>query len=159
MNIPSCPLPVWRALYDQAIAFRDIACWEWMSDSVVFGVKNIDNDEIGYCCVLGELGEVFGLVVYLGSEGLEIHRKIQSGRMRPTSPESRYSQKCLTTWFSNRGELDKSELATAKQLGYNFKGRNVWPQFRSMRPGYCPWHVTESEAIFLSDCLEQARLV
>lgn len=159
MNIPSCPLPVWRALYDKATAFREIACWKWMSDSAVFGVQNIDNDEIGYRCVLGELGEVFGLVVYLGSEGLEIHRKIQSGKMRPTSPESRYGQKCLTTWFSNRGELEKTELATAKKLGYNFKGRNVWPQFRSMRPGYCPWHLTESEAIFLSDCLEQARLV
>jgi hypothetical protein len=159
MIIPDCPLPVWRELYDKAIAFRETACWEWMSDSSVFGVQNIDNDEIGYCCVLGEMGEVFGLVVYLGSEGLEIYRKIQSGKMSSSSTESRYGQNCLTTWFSNRGELDKTELATAKQLGHNFKGRNVWPQFRSMRPGYCPWHVTESEAIFLTDCLEQARLV
>jgi len=159
MIIPACPLPVWRELYDKAIAFRDIACWEWMSDSAVFGVQNIDNDEIGYCCVLGELGEVFGLVVYLGTEGLEIHRKIQSGKLRPTAPESRYGQKCLTAWFSNRGELDKTDLATAKKLGFTFKGRNVWPQFRSMRPGYYPWHLSEREALFLTHCLDQARLV
>ena len=159
MMIPTCPLRVWRELYDKAIAFREIACWEWMSDSQVFGIQAVDSEEIGYCCVLGELGEVFGLVVYLGSEGLEIQRKIQTGKLRSTSPESRYSQKCLTVWFSNRGELDKTDLATAKKLGYNFKGRNVWPQFRSMRPGYYPWHLTESEAIFLTDCLDQARFV
>jgi len=159
MNIPSLPLPVWRALYDKANAFREIACWKWMSDADVFGVQNPNNDEIGYCCVLGEMGEVFGLVVYLGGEGLEIHNKIQSGRLHPDSAELRYGQKCLTLRFSNRGDLDKTELATAKKLGYNFKGRNVWPQFRSMRPGYCPWHLTENEANFLTECLEQARLV
>ena len=159
MNIPSCPLPVWRELYDKAIAFREIACWKWMSESAVFGVQNSANGEIGYCCVLGELGEVFGLVVYLGTEGLDIHRKIQSGKMQPSSAESVYGQKCLTAWFSNRGELDKTDLATAKKLGYNFKGRNLWPQFRSLRPGYYPWPLAESEVRYLTQCLDQARLV
>ncbi len=150
---------MWRALYDKAIAFRDIACWEWMSDTDVFGVQNAEDGEIGYCCVLGEMGTVFGLAVYLGSEGLETYRRIRSGEIRADDAEVRYGQKCLAVWFSNRGELDKSELAIAKRLGYNFIGRNVWPQFRSMQPGYCSWHVNESEAKFLTHCLDQARLV
>lgn len=150
---------MWRELYDKAIAFRDLACWQWMSDTDVFGVQNSANGEIGYCCVLGEMGELFGLVVYLGTEGLAIHRQIQSGTVQPSSTEERYSQNCLTLWFSSRAELDKHDLATAKRLGYNFTGRHRWPQFRSMRPGYCPWHLTENEARYFTDCLDQAKVV
>lgn len=41
-----------------------------MRDSDIFGVQNPLDKEIGYCCILGATGEVFGLVVYLGSQGL-----------------------------------------------------------------------------------------
>ena len=159
MNIPSCPLPIWKNLYDAALAFRDIAPWEWMSDSDVFGVQNPEDGEIGYCCVLGELGEVLGLVVYLGTEGLEQHRDIQSGKLHADSPEFIYRQHCLTAWFSDRSELDKTDLKVIKQLGLKFHGNKAWLQFRSFKPGYYPWHLTESEARFLSLCLEQTREV
>ena len=108
MKIPSCPLPVWKNLYDAATMFRELACWEWMSDSDLFGVQNPQNGEIGYCCVLGELGEVFGLAVYLGTEGLEQYRKIQSGKIHRGSPEMAYSQNCLTLWFGDRSDLEIS---------------------------------------------------
>ena len=128
-----------------------------MSDADVFGVQNPEDGEIGYCCVLGELGEVLGLVVYLGTDGLEQHRKIQSGKLHAGSPEFIYSQHCLTAWFGDRRELDKDDLKVLKQLGLKFRGSNAWPQFRSFQPGYYPWHLTESEAKYLTLCLEQAR--
>ena len=159
MKIPSCPLPVWKNLYDAALAFRDIEPWEWMSDTDVFGVQNPENGEIGYCCVLGELGEVLGLVVYLGTKGLEQHRNIQSGKLHAGSPEFIYSQHCLTAWFGDRNELDQTDLKVVKQLGLKFHGSNAWPQFRTFQPGYYPWHLTESEARYLTMCLEQARLI
>ena len=157
MKIPSCSLPVWKNLYDAALAFRDIAPWEWMSDSDVFGVQNPEDGEIGYCCVLGELGEVLGLVVYLGTKGLEQHRNIQSGKLHAGSPEFIYRQHCLTAWFGDRNELDKTDLKVVKQLGLKFHGSNAWPQFRTFQPGYYPWHLTESEARYLTLCLEQTR--
>jgi hypothetical protein len=128
-----------------------------MSDTDVFGVQNPKNQQIGYCCVLGELGEVFGLVVYLGTEGLEQHGKILSGKLRAGSPEMVYGQSCLTAWFSNRNELDKIDIEIAKQAGFKPRGRSSWPQFRSFRPGYHPWFLTEDEARYLTLCLEQTR--
>jgi hypothetical protein len=148
---------VWKKLYDAAIALREIESWRWMSDAQVFGVQNPDNQEIGYCCVLGELGEVLGLVVYLGSVGLEQYRKVQSGKLRADSLEIVYGQSCLTAWFSNRGDLDKYDIKIASQLGLQFRGRAAWPQFRSFRPGYHPWFLTEDEAKYLTLCLEQTR--
>jgi hypothetical protein len=159
MNIPFCPPEVWRNLYDAAKKFSNIACWEWMSDVDVFGVQNPESSEIGYGCVLGQLGEVFGLVVYLGSEGLEQHRKIQTGKMHAGSPDFAYSQNCLTLWFGERSDLDKTDLAVVKKLNLKFRGAISWPQFRSLRPGYLPWYLTESEAKFLTVSLEQAREV
>jgi len=157
MNISSCPLRVWKNLYDAATMFRELACWEWMSDSDLFGVQNPQNGEIGYCCVLGELGEVFGLAVYLGTEGLEQYRKIQSGKIHRGSPEMAYSQNCLTLWFGDRSDLDKTDLQVIKELGLKFRGKNSWPQFRSLQIGYTPWYLAEDEASFLALCLEQAR--
>ena len=159
MKIPSCSLSVWKNLYDAATAFEDIACWEWMSDSDVFGVQNPDNGEIGYCCVLGQLGEVLGLVVYVGTEGLEQHRKIQSGKIHAGSPEMLYAQNCLTAWFGERRELDRPDLQVIKELGLKFRGKNSWPQFRRIQPGYLPWYLTESEAKYLTLSLKQAREV
>lgn len=159
MSIPSCSLPVWKNLYQAAIAFRDIACWEWMLDSEIFGVQNPESGETGYCCVLGQLGEVFGLAVYLGSEGLEQHRKIQSGKIHAGSPEFLYSQNCLTAWFEDRNDLDQADLKVIRELGLKFRGSNAWPRFRSLQPGYFPWCLTESEAKYLALCLDQAREV
>ena len=159
LNIPYCSLSTWKTLYDAAVSFGDIACWEWMSDSDLFGVQDPEDSEIGYCCVLGQLGEVYGLVVYLGSSGLEQHRKIQSGRIHAGSPDLAYSQNCLTAWFGARSDLDKNDLKVVKELGLKFRGSDAWPQFRSMRHGYLPWYLTESEATFLTLCLEQARQI
>jgi len=159
VKIPGCSLPVWKTLYDAADAFRDIACWEWMSDSDLFGVKNPESGEIGYCCVLGELGEVYGLVVYLGGAGLEQHRKIQSGKLHAASPDVAYSQSCLTAWFGGRRDLDSTDLKVVRELRLKFRGSDAWPQFRSLIPGYLPWYLTENEAKFLTLCLEQARHV
>ena len=159
MNIPSCSPPVWKNLYDAAIAFKEIACWEWMSDSDIFGVQNPETGEVGYCCVLGRLGEVFGLAVYLGSEGLEQYRKVQSGKVDARSPDFAYSQNCLTAWFGDRNDLDQADLKVVKELGLKFRGSNAWPQFRSLQPGYLPWHLTEGEARYLAVSVEQAQEV
>jgi len=159
VQIPRCSLSTWKNLYDAAGSFRDVACWEWMSDSDLFGVQNPENREIGYCCVLGRFGEVYGLVVYLGSPGLEQHHKIQSGKMHAGSPDFAYNQNCLTAWFGARGDLDNTDLKVIKEVGLKFRGSNAWPQFRSMQPGYFPWYLSESEAKYLILCLEQSRQV
>jgi hypothetical protein len=159
VNIPHCSLPIWKNLYDAANAFRAVACWQWMSDSDLFGVQNPESGEIGYCCVLGELGEVYGLVVYLGSAGLEQYRKIQSGKVHAGSPDFAYSQSCLTAWFGGRSDLDNTDLKVVRELRLKFRGSDTWPQFRSLLPGYLPWYLTEDEAKFLTLCLEQVLQV
>jgi hypothetical protein len=151
----------WKALYQAAIDFKEIEAWTWMYDSDVFGVQDPVSGEIGYCCIMGALGEMFALALYLGSEGLESYMRIASEP--PPDPSEAFGelmlQKCLMVSFANREELTKEDHQVIKRLGLKFRGRNAWPLFRSYRPAYHPWHLTADEARFLTLALQQAREV
>lgn len=71
----------WRELYMSALEFKELAPWDWMSDTDLFGVQNPEDGDTGYCCVLGGCGEFLGLAVYLGTEGLIAYLGIQSGKI------------------------------------------------------------------------------
>ena len=149
----------WKALYQAAIEFQEIEAWTWMYDSDVFGVQDPATGEIGYCCIMGNLGEMFALALYLGSEGLESYMRIASEP--PPDPSEAFEelmlQKCLMASFANREDLSKEDRQVIKRLGLKFRGRNAWPLFRSYRPAYHPWYLTADEARFLTLALQQAR--
>jgi len=145
----------WQDLYNTATEFKKIACWNWMYDSDVFGVQNPESGKIGYCCVLGNLGETFALAVYLGTDGLAGYLKMQSGEVLSGDVQVLHMQKCLMASFEDRKFLTKPDLQIIKELGLKFRGRNSWPLFRSYRPGYFPWYLTKDEANFLTLALQQ----
>jgi hypothetical protein len=151
----------WKALYQVALEFKEIEAWTWMYDSDVFGVQDPVSGEIGYCCIMGALGEMFALALYLGSEGLESYMRIASEP--PVDPSEAFeelvSQKCLMASFGSREELTKEDRQVIKRLGLKFRGRTAWPLFRSYRPAYHPWYLTADEARFLTLALQQAREV
>jgi len=151
----------WRELYRSAIEFKELAPWDWMSDTDLFGVQNPEDSDTGYCCVLGGCGEFFGLAVYLGTEGLIGYLDIQSGKISAEKDpfEVLLSKKCLVTSFENKSNLTKEELSVIKELGLIFKGRNAFPQFRNYEPGYYPWFLTKEQAVYLTLCLDQAKSV
>ncbi|MCL4385260.1 MAG: hypothetical protein M1326_02965 [Cyanobacteria bacterium] len=146
----------WRKLYDIAIKFKNLKCWEWIDDSQIFGVQNPENNEIGYCCVLGYYREVFGLAVYPGTEGLEAYLKIASQEVPFNDIEILRYQNCLMVTFENRSFLEDEDLKIINALELKFRGSNAWPLFRNYKPGYYPWYIDESEVKFLHIVLEQS---
>lgn len=155
-DLESSPsLEEWRDLHEAALRLKASECWEWMSDSDLFGLRDPASEEVGYCCVMGALGEHFALGVYLGGEGLAGYRRIQSGQIPEDPIEALALQKCLMASFEDRRELESADREIIKQLGLKFRGPNAWPLFRSYRPGYEPWFLTHTEAQFLHHALEQ----
>lgn len=148
----------WRKLYEIAVKFRDLAPWRWMTDSDIFGVKDPETGKVGYCCVLGMAGEVFGMVLYRGTEGLIGYLNMLYGEIR-SAEDFVMTQDCIKATFEDRGDLDRRDLELIRSLGLKFRGRKKWPQFRSFLPGYAPWYLTGQEVRFLSVALEQATFV
>lgn len=146
----------WAALYRAAADFKQIAAWEWMYDSDLFGVRDPASGEIGYCCVMGNLGEHFALGVYLGTEGLNGYLMIAAGELAGNAFSILHHQKCLMASYEDRDLIEKQDLAVIKALGLKYRGRNAWPQFRSYEPDLVPWFLTAEQARFLTVALQQS---
>lgn len=155
MNKSESAKEVWSRLYIEAESFKKMACWEWIDDTQIFGVKNPANGEIGYCLVFGSCKEIFALVLYLGTEGLKQIIDMKIGGM--TTEEIMHNQTCLMASFENREDLTNQDRKKIKELGLKFRGRNQWPMFRNFKTGFYPWYIDLEEAQFLAIALEQAR--
>ncbi len=68
----------WGELYTAMAAFAKLGPWGWMEDAQVFGVREPDGAEIGWCCVMGGLGELEGLVVYRGARGWSVLQRLMA---------------------------------------------------------------------------------
>jgi hypothetical protein len=149
----------WKELYEAARMFKELAPWKWMEDQDVFGVENQETGETGYCCIMGALGEVLGLLVYLGSDGLALYEGLQSGKITIEDDDLFAKQKCLALTFDAREMLDNRDLGIIKSLGLKFRGKQSWPSFRSHLPGFMPWYLTGAEVRFLGLAIRQAMSV
>lgn len=147
----------WKALYDAATEFRKIEPWRWMKETDIFGVKDPRTGEIGYCCIMGELGEVLAMAVYRGTEGLLGYQKILKGQIKPGDPDSLYVQDCLIVTFEGSRSLEKEDRQIIKDLGLTFRGRNAWPVFRDYKPGYFPWFLDRDAVLSMTAALQQAK--
>lgn len=149
---------VLEGLFDTAMKFRKLEPWVFMGDSEVFGAQNPDTGEIAYCCVMGTMGQVLGLVAYRGTTGFEFWRKMQDGEISPESPGLMFMQDCLLVTFEPKGRLDPQDKKLIARLGLKFTGKRAYPQFRSHRPGLMPWYLNESDAKFMALILGVASM-
>ena len=118
----------WRTLINAANAFRKLEPWKLYEYEQVFGVQHPEGEDILYCTILGMLGEVLGLGIYPGQQGLQSYYQmayglIQNGLFPP-------SFQAMLVSFESKKDMDKKELRLFKKLGYSFRGPKKWPQFQ-----------------------------
>ena len=154
--VPAVSKNTWARLYNATLAFKELRPWEFMSDSEIFGVQDPVSKQIGYCCVLGALAQVFGLAVYRGSKGLELYLRLASGDLDPVIDDLFAIQDVLMAEFVNKGELRKEDIKIIQDLDIKVKGKKGYPIFISHLPGYYPWFLTHQEAEFLTFAMKCA---
>ena len=144
----------WRKLYEAAIRLKEIAPWQWMNETDIFGVQNPETGELGFVSVMGMMGEHYAIAIYLGSYGLYGFWNLQDMSFAD-SPELLLEIPQLQVSFENRNELHNRDLETIKMLGHKFRGQHAWPMFRSYRPGFMPWFIEAKEPSIMKYALEQ----
>jgi len=127
----------WKLLYEHQLIFVSAPGWP----------------EPHACSIMGTLGEVLAVAVYPGAAGYHFFRKLHAGDIdRDFFVGSQYSIKA--EWVPRR-ELTKPDRELLASVTPPLpKGRPV-PQFRTMRPGYHPWYLTEPEGAILATCLAE----
>lgn len=155
-------------LYDIAFRFRKTKLWKKLYDSQLFAVRHEDG-EIGYCCVMGMLGEHLALAVYSGDAGMDSYRmmgKDHSMMHEAEMHEIAFAQNCAMCSFENKDELRPRELdevrryCEARQIV--LRGRKAYPQFQRFKPHYYPWYLDDATDRTrvregLEACLEVSR--
>jgi hypothetical protein len=146
----------WRRLYEAWDRLKELAPWEWMDETNMFGVQDPETGQLGFVSVMGALGEHYAIALYRGEEGLAgFLAMVQAGP--DLSPEVVLNVPQLQASFEDRDMLHQRDRALLKQLGLKYRGRQAWPMFRSYRPGFVPWFLEADEVRFLTHVLEQAQ--
>ncbi|MCL6636230.1 MAG: hypothetical protein K6T29_10795 [Peptococcaceae bacterium] len=131
-----------------------------MYDDALFAVEDPDTGQIGYCSVMGALGEFHGLVIFPGEAGWRSLQLLRDDDDSYHAEEQRMFGQCaLIASFESSRDVTKQDRAILKPLGLRFRGEHAWPVFRSHRPGYLPWYLTQDKAKFLTVALSQATVV
>lgn len=123
-----------------------------MADTNLFGIQNPFNKEIGYTCVLGNAGNVFGLVVYLGSKGFDQYRQIESEEM---DEELGCFLDSLTLIFSNNKSIPPESKDLLRQLGFDIKEKEEWALFRKLEVGFPPRSFNQEEIRYFTLVLQE----
>jgi hypothetical protein len=147
-------LDEWSRLYQAAIRVKEMAPWDWMTESDLFGVENPETGELGFVSVMGTLGEHYAIAVYPGPEGLYGFWALYDAGTS-AAPEEVLEIAQLQASFEDRDVLTDRDRGLIKELGLKFRGRQAWPMFRGYRPGYFPWYLEAPEVRFLTHVLEQ----
>ena len=157
MEFKEANISTLKELYDKVVKFKELQCWQWLTNMDIFGVKDPESGEIGYCSVLGNGGIEFGISVFLGIKGLKILLQMTSLGLEEEDLRNLYFElRGLRLSFFDRKDLTKKDLKIIKELGLKFRGRNQWPQLRSFYPYHEPWYLTDDEAKFFTLIIEQA---
>lgn len=147
-------LESWRRLYDLAEQIQRVAPWTAMTETEVFGVRDVDTDQAGFVSIMGMRGEHFSVAVYKGGPALAGFCRVHEFD-HDNAPEELLDIPHMQVSFEDSMFLDQPDRRVLQSLGRSYRGPNAWPLFRSYRPGYLPWVLDADEARFLAVVLEQ----
>ncbi|MDE7245689.1 MAG: hypothetical protein K2O18_17190, partial [Oscillospiraceae bacterium] len=140
-------------LFEAAFLYKKTKLWKSLLDTEIFAVR-LPDGEIGYCSVMGFLGEHCALGLYTGDRGCQSFWTAMNGPELPDLTGFMLSQDCMQCAFEAKDELAKEEAEAVRRYArahqISLRGRNAFPHFIRFRPNCLPW--------FLKDKLEQTYL-
>ena len=142
-----------KRLCELAAEFSAQGPWRFLEDCDLVLLEDPQSHEICYCSVMGALGEVYSLHVYVGAESYRFYRKLAAGEPI-THGEFFASQRAVSVEFVMPSEMTPPDRECLRAIGHPVQRGIRIPVFRAFRPGYHPWYVAQHEAVLLIRCLQ-----
>ncbi len=146
---------IWKKLFKLADEVKKLSPWKWMHENDQFIVMNPETKEKNLVSILGSGGEHFAVTVYVGEKGFEEFWDFATTDPEDFDPVKIFDIPQLQLSFENREFLADEDRTLIKKLGLKYRGKNSWPMFRNIEPGYFPWLLTDEEAVLMAHILEQ----
>lgn len=136
----------WEQLYEVTKTIRLLEPWKYLHESERITLLLPGRDEPVYVVVMGIGGLTYGIGIYPGYYSLRKLLKLTETEFESGNISVAFEQNCINLYFGDREELEAKDKKIIKNLGLKFRGRNEWPYFRSMKPGFVPWYINSEEA-------------
>lgn len=144
---------LWFDLYDIADEFYQLKPWRWIWDNQLFAVRHPETGEAAYCSVIGRSGESYGLIAFIGQEGLRHLERIFSDQI---DAFNYLEMRAIALDFVEPEEVTEVDEALFHEFGIPTSKHTFWPVFRSYKPGYVPSLLDPDECEFMITILKQA---
>jgi len=165
-TIPDLPMSVFKKLCALASDYHQLAPWKYLSDSDMLAIEDPVTKKLRLVSIMGNAGQVFGLIIHRGEHGLRWAFTLAFDETGEDieDPNFAFARDGLLVEFVPRKRLEKSDLHQFKHIGFkplrDGKNRQVWPLFRSIRPGIYPAPLTVEESeLLLADLAKTINFV
>jgi hypothetical protein len=128
-------LQILNKLYPLALELQDLAPWQWMFETELFGVQLPDSDTPYFVSIMGSAGQFNAVSIYEGVHAAEQILWIQ-GYQEEVMPDDILLIPHLMVSFDNRQLLQPDESQRIKDLDYAMNERKQWPVFQQVIPGH-----------------------
>jgi hypothetical protein len=142
-------------LYQLSLALATLKPWNFVGDGEIFLVEDPVSEQTCFCSIMGALGEVLSLHVYIGPDSYRLLRKVLAGK-KVSPGEFFAAHRGVSVEFARAPELTPPDRVLLKHFKHPAGKGMMAPIFRALRPGYHPWYVAEPEAVLLARCMHAA---
>jgi hypothetical protein len=154
-----------RELFLLADQVMRVAPWEVLADADIFGIQTGPDQPVGWCCVMGNAGQVFAVYFYQGESGLRALNQLYYRSELETddmNPDTLYAAlPYLGVEFVPKSELKSWDKEAFKHAGIAIPAARgvALPRFESKTVDHLPWRLNQGEAEQLIEWLKAALTV
>ncbi len=110
---------------------------EVLFESDVFGIRLPGSGPDVFVSVMGANKEVYALAFYLGVSAMHAFSQLQDPENN-FHPSTLLSIPHILLSWDDKNALDPLQAAILKQCNRSYRGKQVWPVFSRIEPGYVP---------------------
>ena len=143
-------------LFEAAKSFSSIKPWGWLGETEIFGVKLPEQEEKLFCSVVGKSADGFGIKVYKGAPGIDSYFKLLN-KGYDLEDEIIHISKAYEVKFEDRRAISKEDYELIKSSDVIFRGKNQWPKFLNLEPGFLPKRLNREELLLMTNILKIVR--